>query len=85
MDECAARLQSLVDQYKPIEHQSFAIEKFRDLIVTFIFCNIKGCKDLGVRKFKCMAKNQLLPFFIFENYKINIIVTWDGSRKCRCL
>ena len=34
MDECAARLQTLVDQYKPIQHQTFAIEKFRDLIVT---------------------------------------------------
>ena len=32
MDECAARLQPLVDQYKPIQHQTFAIEKFRDLI-----------------------------------------------------
>ena len=27
MDECAARLQPLVDQYKPIQHQTFAIEK----------------------------------------------------------
>ena len=34
MDECAARLQPLVDQYKPIQNQIFAIEKFRDLIVT---------------------------------------------------
>ena len=36
MDECAARLQplDLVDQYKPIQHQTFAIEKFLDLIVT---------------------------------------------------
>ena len=34
MDECAARLQPLVDQYKPRQHQTFAIEKFRDLIVT---------------------------------------------------
>ena len=33
MDECAARLQPLVDQYKPKQHQTFAIEKFRDLIV----------------------------------------------------
>ena len=27
MDECAARLQPLVDQYKPRQHQTFAIEK----------------------------------------------------------
>ena len=26
-DECAARLQLLVDQYKPRKHQTFAIEK----------------------------------------------------------
>ena len=35
MDECAARLQPLVDQYKTqTSHQTFAIENFRDLIVT---------------------------------------------------
>ena len=34
MNECAARLQPLVDQYKPIQHQTFPIEKFQDLIVT---------------------------------------------------
>ena len=27
MDECAARLQPRVDQYKPRQHQTFAIEK----------------------------------------------------------
>ena len=27
MDECAARLQPLVDQYKPRQHQTFATEK----------------------------------------------------------
>ena len=27
MDECAARLQPLVDQYKTRQHQTFAIEK----------------------------------------------------------
>ena len=27
MDECAARLQPLVDQYKPRQHQTFVIEK----------------------------------------------------------
>ena len=34
MDECAARLQPLVDQYKPRQHQTFATENFQDLIVT---------------------------------------------------
>ena len=33
MDECAARLQTLVDQYKSIQHQTFALEKFRDFKV----------------------------------------------------
>ena len=28
MAECAARLQPLVDQYKPRQHKSFAIKKF---------------------------------------------------------
>ena len=37
MDECAARLQQL-DQYKPIQQQTFAIEKFRDLILTTQSC-----------------------------------------------
>ena len=32
------RLQPLVDQYKPIQHQTFAIEKFRDLIGTARSC-----------------------------------------------
>ena len=36
MDECAARLQPLVDQYKTQTiHQTFAIEKFRDLIMSW--------------------------------------------------
>ena len=34
MDECAVRLQPLVDQYKPRQHQTFVTEKLRDLIVT---------------------------------------------------
>ena len=38
MDESAARLQPLVDQLKPLQHQTFAIEKFRDLIVTYRSC-----------------------------------------------
>ena len=38
IDEYAARLQPLVNQYKPIQHQTFAIEKFRDLIVTTRSC-----------------------------------------------
>ena len=35
MNECTARL---LDQYKPIQHQTVAIEKFRDLIVTTRSC-----------------------------------------------
>ena len=38
MNECAARLQPLVDQYKPRQHQTVTIEKFRDLIVTTRSC-----------------------------------------------
>ena len=34
MDACAARLQPLVEQYKPKQRQTYPIEKFRDLIVT---------------------------------------------------
>ena len=33
-DECAARLQPLADQYKPRQHQIFAVEKSRYSIVT---------------------------------------------------
>ena len=38
MDECACRLQPLVDQYQPIQHETFTIEKFRDLIVITRSC-----------------------------------------------
>jgi len=38
MDESAARLQPLADQFKPIQHQTFEIEKFRYLIVTTRSC-----------------------------------------------
>ena len=38
MEKSAARLQPLVDQEKPIQHQIFAIEKFQDLIVTTRSC-----------------------------------------------
>lgn len=48
MDECAARLQPLVDQYKPRQHQTFAIEKFRDLIVTTRSC--PGDKKIFIKK-----------------------------------
>ena len=44
MDECAARLQPLVDQYELIQQQTFAIEKFRDLIVTTRSC--PGAKNI---------------------------------------
>ena len=48
MDECAARLQPLVDQYKPRKHQTFAIEKFRDLIVATRSC--PGDKKISFKK-----------------------------------
>ena len=48
MDECAARLQPLVDQYKPIQHETFTIEKFRDLIVTTRSC--PGDKKIFFKK-----------------------------------
>ena len=48
MDECAARLQPLVDQYKPRQHQTFAIEKFRDLIETTRSCS--GDKKKSLKK-----------------------------------
>ena len=50
MDECAARLQPLVDQYKTQTiHQTFAIEKFRDLIVTTRSC--PGDKQISFKRF----------------------------------
>ena len=48
MDECAARLQPLVDQYKPIQHQTFALEKFRDSILTTRSC--PGDKKIFFKK-----------------------------------
>ena len=46
--ECAARLQPLVDQYKPIQHQTLAIEKFRDFIVTTRSC--PRYKNISLKK-----------------------------------
>jgi len=49
MDECAARLQPLADQYKnPLQHQTFTIEKFRDFIVTIRSC--PGDKKISFKK-----------------------------------
>ena len=47
IDERAARLQPLLDQYKPIQHQTFAIEKFRDLIV-----KTRSCPGDKINSFK---------------------------------
>ena len=58
MDECAARLQPLVDQYKPIQHQTFVKEKFRDLIVTPRSCH--GDKKISFKN------SEMLQFFQFE-------------------
>ena len=38
VDECAARLQPLSDHYKTLQHQTFAIEKLRESIVTTQSC-----------------------------------------------
>ena len=44
----AARLQPLVEQYKkPTQHQTFAIEKFRDLIVITRSC--PGDKKISLK------------------------------------
>ena len=49
MEKCAARLQPQVDQEKPIQHQTFAIEKFQDLIVTTRSC--PGDKNSSLKKY----------------------------------
>ena len=49
-DECATRLQPLVDKYKPKQHQIFTIKKFRDLIVTTRSCHGDKKKSL-IKKF----------------------------------
>ena len=48
MDECADRLKPMVDQYKPRQHQTFAIEKFRDFIVKTRTC--PGDKKISFKK-----------------------------------
>ena len=58
IDEYAARLQPLVNQYKPKQHQTFAIEKFRDLIVTTRSC--PGDKNIFFTKFFFLR-----PFSVF--------------------
>jgi len=58
MDESAARLQPLADQFKPIQHQTFPIEKFQDLIVTNRSCH--GDKKISFKN------SEMLQFFQFE-------------------
>ena len=66
MDECAARLQPLVDQYKTQTiHQTFAIEKFRDLIVTTRSC--PGDKKISFKK-----KKSKFNIILFLQYNIKI-------------
>jgi len=48
MDECATRLKPLADQYNPRQHQTFAIEKFQDLILTTRLC--PGDKKISFKK-----------------------------------
>ena len=76
MDECAARLQPLVDQYKPIQHQTFKIEEFRDLIVTTRSC--PGDKKIFLKKDLCCRGNEgnfenLTPIFLIFTYLKNIL------------
>ena len=58
MDECATRLQPLVDQYKPKQHQTFAKEKLWDLIV---FVTTRLCpKKISLHKvYRVYLKNIL--------------------------
>ena len=53
MDECAARLQSLVDQYKPRQHQTFAIEKIPrfDRNNPIMFWGLKSLKKNKYQRF----------------------------------
>ena len=62
MDECAARLQPLVDQYKPRQHQTFAIEKFRDLIVTTRSCPGDKKKSLLISRIGLSTRNHFSLF-----------------------
>ena len=59
MDACAARLQPLVDQNKPKQHQTFAIEKFRELIVT-----IQSCPGDEKISFKKKVPGNLQKIFV---------------------
>ena len=51
-DECAARFQPLADQYKPIHHQTFEIEKQPDHV-------------LGTKKFLFLKKS-LVDVLVYE-------------------
>ena len=72
MEECAARLPSLVDQYKPRQHQTFTIKKFWDLNVTTQSCPgdkkslLKGVYT-HIMKSRSVFKNELK--YIYRNQK----------------
>ena len=57
VDECAARLQPLSDHYKTLQHQTFAIEKLRESIVTTQSC--PGDKN------KTLKKSKNCPIYIY--------------------
>ena len=57
MNECATRLQPLVDQYKHRQHQTSAIEKIRDLIVTTVHVLGTNKSLLNVSNFEKTLKN----------------------------
>ena len=71
IDECAARLQPMVHQYKPKQHQTFAIEKFRDLIVKTRSC--PGNKKISLKKlFVFLFISMILYFYLSQWYCISI-------------
>ena len=57
MDECAARIQPLVDQYKNPDNTKLSqLKKFRDLIVTTLSCPVD--KKISFLE----LKSKIVPF-----------------------
>ena len=61
------QLQPLVDQYKPIQHETFTIEKFRDLIVTTRSC-------LGDKKIFFKKEIENIPVSLNKIIKIKCVM-----------
>ena len=61
MDECAARIQPLVDQYKNPDNTKLSqLKKFRDLIVTTRSC--PGDKKISFLELFLELKSKIVPF-----------------------